>query len=127
MLILSCDGGMSMGVYIDMEMPKSCDKCSFFAWKLVIGNHCALCPDVTFHVIIDGFDVSYERNGKCPLIEVPEPHGRLIEKSALLDKCYQHYEDFMMRKVDGKTALLNIEKEIKAAPIVIPTSKEGEA
>jgi hypothetical protein len=73
---------MSMGVYIDMEMPKSCDKCSFFAWKLGIGNHCALCPDVTFHVIIDGFDVSYERNGKCPLIEVPEPHGRLGDLDA---------------------------------------------
>ena len=57
-------------------------------------------------------------------VPVP-PHGRLIGKSALLDKCYQHYEDFMLGKVDGKTALLNIEKEIKAAPTIIP-AEEGE-
>lgn len=60
---------------------------------------------------------------KCKAVPV-SPHGRLIEKGALLDKCYQHYEDFMLGKVDGKTALLNIEKEIKAAPTIIPADKE---
>lgn len=54
------------------------------------------------------------------------PHGRLIEKGALLGKCYQHFEDYMFGKIDGKTALLNIEKEIKAAPTIIPAELEEE-
>ena len=52
------------------------------------------------------------------VIPVPD-HGRLIEKSALNDACYTHFEDFMNGNINGKTALLNIEREIKAAPTVI--------
>lgn len=60
----------------------------------------------------------YMRIENASAIPVP-PHGRLIEKETILDKCYQHYEDYMFGKVDGKTALLNIEKEIKTAPTII--------
>lgn len=55
-------------------------------------------------------------------IPVP-PHGRLIDAVMLRHKCYQHYEDFMNGKIDGETALLNIEKEIIGASTIIPAEE----
>lgn len=62
--------------------------------------------------------------GSYELVPVPD-HGRLIEKSALHEACYIHFEDFMKGNIDGKTALLNIEREIKAAPTIIPADMEA--
>ena len=53
-----------------MEMTKNCDKCKFFAWKLGVGQYCAVDDRITFHATINGMDVGYERNGNCPLIEI---------------------------------------------------------
>lgn len=107
-----------MGVYIKgMEMPKDCLKCPF-----------CLFADGYWKCLVDGSHADFGgtcRPQNCPLVEIP-PHGRLIEKGVLLYKCYQHFEDFMLGKVDGKTALLNIEKEIKAAPTIIPASGGNE-
>ena len=56
-------------VYIpNMEMPQKCAECKFFAWKRGTGQHCAIDENITFHAVIDGFDVGYERKGNCPLI-----------------------------------------------------------
>lgn len=63
-------------------MPKNCGECKFFAWKRVVGNHCAIDESITFHATLDGLDVRYEKNGNCPLVSVP-PHGRLIDADAL--------------------------------------------
>lgn len=52
-------------------------------------------------------------------IEPIEPGRQLVDKDDLLEKCYIHYEDYMKGKTDGKTALLNIEKEIKEAPAIV--------
>ena len=65
-----------------MQMPKNCGECKFFAWQRVVGNHCAIDESITFHATLDGFDVRYEKNGNCPIIEIP-PHGRLIDADAL--------------------------------------------
>ena len=56
----------------------------------------------------------------------PIPHGKLIDAKELRNSCYKHYSDFIDGGIDGKTALLNIEKEIIAAPAIIPASEEGE-
>ena len=70
--------------------------------------------------------VSGSANERIEAIVVPE-HGRLIEKGKTLDACYTHYEDFMLGRIDGEAALLNIECEIRAAPTIIPASrKKGE-
>ena len=101
-----------------MEMPKGCASCF-----LKYGS-CASIRKRMDASKGDRWCPENYRHPDCPLAHVP-PHGELIEKGTLLDKCYQHYEDFMRGKVDGKTALLNIEKEIKAAPTVIPADKGG--
>ena len=101
-----------MGVYIKgMEMPKD------GSWRSI-----RIYPDGTIGRPIGFGDYALVEGAKA--VPVP-PHGRLIEKSALLDDCYTEYEDFMNGKIDGKTALLNIERKIKTAPTIIP-AEEGE-
>ena len=92
---------MSMGVYIEnMEMPTS---------------------PVLFCVHPDGKVFADLEGGWREYKAVPvQPHRRLIDAVMLRHKCYQHYEDFMNGKIDGETALLNIEKEIIGAPTIIP-------
>jgi len=54
-----------MGVYIkDMEMPDTCTRCDYIGLNVAIG-----CKVITG---------TNGRADNCPLIEVPEPHGRLI-------------------------------------------------
>ena len=73
-----------------MEKPTRCGKCRFFVWSPGVGQHCVIATGITFHATIDGMDVTYERNGICPLVELP-PHGRLIDAdalNALIDQSY---------------------------------------
>ena len=93
-----------------VEMSKNCDKCKFFAWKLGVGQHCAVDDRITFHATIDGMDVAYERNGNCPLVEVP-PHGRLIDADALMNSLPMEYPSVVMA--------------ISSAPTIIE-AEEGE-
>lgn len=58
-----------------MEMPKNCKECPFSdheAWCLLPGDwrERYYCPDD-------------ERSDDCPLIEIPTPHGRLIDADKL--------------------------------------------
>ena len=85
------------------------------------------------YIAIDNGDVFIKPLGSLhwahldkKVVEIPD-HGRPIDAVMLRHKCYQHYEDFMLGKIDGKTALLNIEKEIIDAPAIIPADKEEEA
>ena len=103
-----------------MEIPKGCFFCPF-------NKH--LDPDTDKCVLTrDAFDSTFRviehRRDNCPLFHV-SPHGRLIDARELRQACYQHYEDFMNGKIDGETAILNIEKEIIVAPTIIPAG-EGE-
>ena len=53
-----------------MEMPINCDDCHFNI-------------DCPYDESQDGYKMMGGRPRKCPLIEVPEPHGRLIDADAL--------------------------------------------
>lgn len=69
-----------MGVYIpNMEMPKSCGECEF-NYNLEGGSY-EWWECVILHDDINQFDT---RRTDCPLIEIPTPHGRLIDKDELL-------------------------------------------
>ena len=63
-----------------MEMPKSCSKCGFFDMGGGDGYRCTL--------LRKSFEmwnkISVARDRSCPLIEVPTPHGRLIDADALI-------------------------------------------
>jgi len=77
-----------MGVYIKgMEMPKNCEECQCSYWTE--GVHHDYCQAV-------GYDTEIHYGEKdrpqwCPLIEVPEPHGDLIDASEKIR--VQMYDD----------------------------------
>lgn len=55
-----------------MEMPISCEKCP-------------LCYDYLNCSIDDSLQMFlYNRHPNCPLVEIPTPHGRLIDASELI-------------------------------------------
>ena len=66
-----------MGVYIKgMKVPESCLKC-----PMQFGGWCYVSPSEIDERVAPTVDEAAEQ-GKpewCPLVEVPEPHGRLIE------------------------------------------------
>ena len=108
-----------MGVYIKgMEMPRTCYDC-----KLRRRNGLELiCPVLERSYKIADTQILFVREKDCPLIEVPEPHGRLGDLDALpwylanTSVKYATYEDWEM-----------LCDAIAAAPTVIPASEEGEA
>jgi hypothetical protein len=98
-----------------MEMPENCFDCPFMYGR----KYCLLDSKIEFN------DPEYSelknRYKGCPLIEVPEPHGRLGDLDALpwylanTSVKYATYEDWEM-----------LCDAITAAPTVIPASEEAE-
>ena len=100
-----------MGVYIkDMEMPKDCIVCPF-GWNGCNNQH--------------DFVYMGSRPDDCPLISVPEPHGRLIDEEKLKETL-----DYYIREAgwsDEINKALNWVKDefINSEPTIIPASEEG--
>ena len=97
-----------MGVYIkDMQLPDMCGHCRFAA---------AFDCEVTGKFIVD----HKVRNADCPLIEITEPHGDLIDRQELCGVIEQlvFYWDYGRHIPDCWNALLD-------APTIIPASEEG--
>lgn len=63
-----------------MKMPKTCEECDFCHWSnLHQTGRCDRCDDEP--VCADfGTDYKRARARFCPLVEVPTPHGRLIDE-----------------------------------------------
>lgn len=77
-----------MGVYIKgMEMPRTCYDCKF---RKRNGLE-LICPVLERSYKIADTQVLFVREKDCPLIEVPEPHGNLIDASEKIR--VQMYDD----------------------------------
>lgn len=62
-----------------MEMPENCEECDFCHWSnLHQTGRCDRCDD---EPVCGDFGTDYKRTRArfCPLVEVPTPHGRLVE------------------------------------------------
>ena len=76
-----------------MEMPKCCEECVAGAYEYNDNDErCFVCgfiksqhPWECEHVEIDGIDTTKARADFCPLIEVPTPHGELVDRGGLMD------------------------------------------
>lgn len=104
-----------------MKMPKKCEECKFWA--------------------ITPCTATFQNLGEkdCPLIEVPEPHGNLIDRDAFV-KELEYDIELAQRALDGMECvgkdreILLLDKICKdnsiqylsEAPVVIPASKEKE-
>ena len=89
----------------NMEMPNSCSQCEFCLDGLrndhdEICTGCMVMPDDSpwgcGYLEIDGIDHTKQRMYFCPLVALPEKHGRLIDADALADDLEydaQHFDD----------------------------------
>lgn len=103
-----------MGVYINMEMPKSCIKC-----KLCVSYKCVLTGEIRWS---DEFDYDSKRFENCPLVPVL-PHGRTIDADALIREFEITEEDYH----SGAALLMAVFLEVlKSAPTIIPAELEEE-
>ena len=114
--------GERMSILIKgLGMPKSCKDCIFKREKPVDIAVCLITKseERTFKLGMFGSDVP-KRMGDCPLVEVPTPHGDLIDVDAIdiydADSEWNYYNDEYT--AFSLTA-------IKAQPSVIP-AEEGE-
>ena len=57
-----------------MDMPRNCFQCTFFD-----GIYCGRIDDDSEAFVGE----ASLRNPNCPLVEIPTPHGRLIDKDAI--------------------------------------------
>lgn len=97
-----------MGLYIDMEMPQNCQSCNFYN-----GLGC----EATGRMFSLLYNVATRRSD-CPLIEVSEPHGRLIDADAVFDNLERTW---WYDNADREIA----EDLVLDAPTVIPASEEA--
>ena len=110
-----------------MEMPKSCERCFIKP---------GYCPAIIKRMKSDvpGYTwipANY-RHEDCPLIEVPEPHGRLIDADALdiyqrADAAHAEYQEdednfYLEGIADG---LCEAAKQLSVARTIIPANEEG--
>lgn len=106
-----------MGIYIkDMKMPKTCEECRYF-----IKTRNLIDLDYKYHCINGAsalvFPSVYEyRAFDCPLIDVPEPHGRLIDERVAYDKIAEQETGYYM-DMDG------VDKGLQDTPTVIEGSE----
>lgn len=63
-----------------MDMPKDCEHCGL-SWLYEEGWYCEIKDEP-----LDGYEACKGRLGDCPLVEVPTPHGRLIDAEALFTR-----------------------------------------
>ncbi len=113
-----------MSILIEgMEMPRTCYDCKF---RKRNGLE-LICPVLERSYKIADTQVLFFREKDCPLIEVPEPHGRLGD----LDKLEQMFVDIdnaPYSGFDGEEPFYSAEDAaqiIRLAPTVIPASEEG--
>lgn len=95
-----------------IKMPKCCADCPCF-YDFI---SCQALFDGTDDFSMSGFDEFKERLPNCPLIEVPTPHGRLIDADKLPVVDFFDNEDWY--------AIIHKES-IDAAPTIIG-AEEGE-
>ena len=120
-----------------MEMPEMCGECPFNIWSEDHEHFCAVRTDIR------SFDGSaIWRVKHCPLIEVPEPHGRLIDADALAEdlkrQCEEVFkidavspDDFWITRDQAynerlwKTWCESFFEYLKTRETIIPASEEG--
>ena len=124
-----------MGFYVDLEMPEDCPMCPFAHYdRFDTFRGCDITRGKRWAVTNDkDYAESSTRPDWCPLIEVPEPHGRLIDADALhkLFEDQWHYLQVLDWN-ENPTAEANqsginwcINTMHDDAPTVIPASEEG--
>lgn len=96
-----------------MEMPKACEWCSFISTFTTENGLGCRCEVEKFEF----WDYS-KRQENCPLVEVPTPHGRLIDEEAIYNNVKSRCNNCHISAcaICGVTCILN---DIRTAPTII--------
>ena len=87
-----------MSIFIKgMEMPENCNKCRF---QSALRLYCDAMP---YNFCGNTDDI--ERPDFCPLIEVPTPHGRLIDADEFEREFNNHLLPILVKKYGEEEAL----------------------
>lgn len=102
-----------------MKMPTTCEECDFCHWSNLhqtgICDRCSdepVCPD-------HGTDYKRTRARFCPLVELPEKHGRLIDERVAYDKIAEQEGGYYM-DMDG------VDMGLQETPTIIEAEGDEE-
>ena len=127
-----CKEGVTMSVLIKgMKMPNKCSECDFVG-NLIMhnGKYICECPSAkTCGKNVTEAARKGIRDLNCPLVEVPKPHGRLIDKDRLKREMLWNFagEKIPLYDCDNNPVdfhVKDVEATINSQPTVI--EPEGE-
>lgn len=96
-----------------MKMPESCSRC-----LLMVGTFC----DVLETDVDPFYDGANKRHASCPLVGLPEKHGRLIEEPE-----YFNYGGLAtISKYDFRSIAEYFAMQVKAQPTIIEAEGDEE-
>jgi len=109
-----------------MEMPKCCDACSFAWWSNL--HQTGSCDLLDSKQCFDDYSTDYrtKRSEHCPLTEVPEPHGRLIDADKLKETLDYYISEAGWSDEINKALSWVKDEFIDSEQTVIPASEEAE-
>ena len=98
-----------MGFYVptnrDVKFPKACEQCHFY--------------DGLLCCVMDTYVHDPEnKHEECPLIEIPDNHGRLIDADALYEQAENTAENYCGFFNDMENVISA--RDIELAPTIIP-------
>ena len=92
-----------------MKMPKGCDDCEKLFWSNFRQVYACWLTKTAIAVT----DVTKERNKDCPLVEIPTPHGRLIDVDDVKSKMIPLF-DFSAQKWISEVDLSSCKSIVEA-------------
>lgn len=105
---------MSLLIDNDMNLPNSCSKCplkyssyDMYCCRMIYGDGSIVCVD----------SYTERRNPACPLVEIPTPHGRLIDADRLIRRL--NGIEYIANAEGGRPTFSEILEEIAKAPTII--------
>ena len=107
-----------------LKMPKECRECKMLTYYSTSG--CSMC-DIAEKALARNFKpIPFDgRPDWCPLVEIPEPHGTLIDRDALNIGEYEREDDDTGTLEISLGGLLEVYHRVKDAPAII-ARKDGE-
>ena len=99
-----------MGVYIKgMEMPKDCRECPM---QVYYSSGKTWCKSTDMILAEDYKPIPFDGRPKwCPLVEVPTPHGRLIDEDEITAYSYLERNDEEVESLDEFPTVIEAEGE----------------
>ena len=109
---------MSLFINSKVHLPSSCEKCPFNFADMSVGICTA--ADKT----IDTRTYGRKRHPDCPLIEIPTPHGRLIDADELYEQfinefCNRNCDESVRGEICDRCGVLRAINMIKSTPTII--------